>query len=370
MSSHARNVNDQVSFTNGSRAANRVALAPMTNRSSNSDGTLNQAEHSWLMRRATGGFGLVISCGVYVSKEGQSWHGQLGLTTQEQRDSLHPLASDLRNAGAIGIVQLFHGGLRANPEESGHRALAPSASPNDSWASATEGDLNRIVAAYRNSAARAAQAGFDGIEIHGAHGYLPAQFLSATENKRTDRWGGSLENRARLLREVVRGIRSDLGSDFLIGVRLSSEDARQSRGIDIDESLNVAQWMAEDGADFIHLSLWDIERNSAKYPNKHPITLFRAALPPHVALMVAGKIWTGDDAEYGLHLGADLVALGRAGILNPDWPQRIGDRSWQPERGPLTEAEFDELSVGAAFVAYLGEKWPELIAPTDAHPLS
>jgi 2,4-dienoyl-CoA reductase-like NADH-dependent reductase (Old Yellow Enzyme family) len=339
----------------------------MTNRSSNPDGTLGKAEHSWLMRRANGGFGLVTSCGVYVSDEGQSWHGQLGLTTRAQSDSLRPLASDLRNAGAIGIIQLFHGGLRANPAESGHQALAPSASPNDPWASATEDNLWRIIANYRESAARAANAGFDGIEIHGAHGYLPAQFLSAIENTRTDRWGGSLENRARLLREVVRGIRGDLDADFLIGVRLSSEDARQSRGIDIDESLSVAKWMAEDGADFVHLSLWDVERNSAKYPNKHPITLFRAVLPRQVALMVAGKIWTADDADRALHLGADLIALGRAGILNPDWPHCVLEHNWKPERGPLTESEFDELSVGSTFFAYLGEKWPELIASTDAH---
>jgi 2,4-dienoyl-CoA reductase-like NADH-dependent reductase (Old Yellow Enzyme family) len=357
-----RSIHSSMGFTNGMQCANRVALAPMTNRSSNLDGTLSDTEHSWLMRRAHGGFGIVITCGMYVSREGQSWPGQLGLSTQAHTASLRPLAADLRDAGSLGIVQLFHGGLRANPEVSGVPALAPSADHDDAWSAATEDDIARIIAAYRESAALAAAAGFAGIEIHGAHGYLPAQFLSATENTRTDQWGGSIENRARLLREIVRGVRNDLNENFLIGVRLSSEDARQSRGIDIDESVAVAQLMGEAGADFIHLSLWDCELSSAKYPDTHPITLFRDALPPQVTLMVAGKIWTATDAECALERGADIIALGRAGILNPDWPERIRSQIWEPERGPLTESEFAGIAVGRAFVEYLREKWPEFVA--------
>lgn len=357
-----RKIHSRARFANGLQSANRVALAPMTNRSSNTDGTLSDAEYSWLMRRASGGFGIVISCGMYVHQEGQSWPGQLGLTTQAHVDSLRSLAADLREAGSLGIVQLFHGGLRANPEASGLRALAPSASASDSWSAASDDEIALIIAAYRESAALAAAAGFDGIEIHGAHGYLPAQFLSATENTRTDRWGGSIENRARMLREIVRGVREDLHEGFLIGVRLSSEDTRQSRGIDIDESVTVAQWMAEAGVDFIHLSLWDFEKNSTKHPDTHPIKLFRAALPPTVMLIVAGKIWTAEEAERALQLGADVVALGRAGILNPSWPELARSDDWEPERGPLTESEFAEISVGSAFVGYLREKWPDFVA--------
>ncbi|MBH0116793.1 NADH:flavin oxidoreductase [Salinibacterium sp. NG253] len=361
MIDNSHTIHSPVWLASGIRSANRVALAPMTNRSSNADGTLSASERSWLLRRARGGFGIVISCGVYVSLEGQSWPGQLGLTTQAHADSLRPMAAELRAAGSLGIVQLFHGGLRANPDASGVAALAPSANSDDAWSEATEADIARIIAAYRASAALAAAAGFAGVEVHGAHGYLPAQFLSATENARTDQWGGSIENRARLLCEIVRAVRDDHHENFAIGVRLSSEDARQSRGIDIDESVAVAKMMVEAGADFIHLSVWDCDLNSAKHPEIHPITLFRDALPANVPLMVAGKIWTGAEAQRALARGADIVALGRAGILNPDWPERALSEDWAPERGPLTEDEFAEISVGNAFVSYLREKWPQLV---------
>lgn len=361
-----QSIDSPVRLAAGTQAANRVALAPMTNRSSNTDGTLSAAEHSWLLRRALGGFGIVITCGMYVSREGQSWPGQLGLTTASHAESLRPLAAELRDAGALGIVQLFHGGLRANPAASGFPAVAPSATSDDSWNGASEVDVARIIDAYRASAALAAAAGFAGVEIHGAHGYLPAQFLSSTENKRTDQWGGSIDNRARMLREIVSAVRDDHHEKFAIGVRLSSEDARQSRGIDIDESVAVAQMMVEAGADFIHLSLWDCEVNSAKHPDTHPIRLFRDALPLEIPLMVAGKIWAAEEAQRALARGADIVALGRAGILNPDWPQQAFSENWEPERGPLTESEFSEIAVGPDFVAYLREKWPELVASSTS----
>ena len=154
----------------------------------------------------------------------------------------------------------------------------------------------RVIAQFRDAAVRAHTAGFAGVELHGAHGYVLGQFLGAM-NIRGDRWGGSLENRARLVREATRTVRGAVPASFLLGVRLSPEDYGNARGLDLDESLQVARWLAADGVDFLHVSLWDAQRNTKKRPDAHPVTLFREALPADVALVAAGGVWTRQEAE-------------------------------------------------------------------------
>jgi 2,4-dienoyl-CoA reductase-like NADH-dependent reductase (Old Yellow Enzyme family) len=139
----------------------------------------------------------------------------------------------------------------------------------------------------------------------------------------------------------------------VLGVRLSPEDFGHARGLDLDETLEVAAWLAEDGVDFVHLSLWDVHRNTARYPDQHALPLFRRALPEDVRIIVAGKLWTRADAEAMLDRGADIVALGRSAILNPDWPRDITTPDFVPERGPLTRAELHARAIGDRFVTYL-----------------
>jgi 2,4-dienoyl-CoA reductase-like NADH-dependent reductase (Old Yellow Enzyme family) len=171
--------------------------------------------------------------------------------------------------------------------------------------------------------------------VHGAHGYLFTQFLSASRNQRLDQWGGPLENRARLLLDTVRAIRARVGATFTVGVRLSPEDFGNAKGLDLDESLQVARWLAAEGMDFVHLSLWQALANTAKRPDTHPLPLFRAAVPPPVVILAAGSIWTRQEAEAVLALGADGVALGRAAIANADWARRVTERGWEPRRPPF-----------------------------------
>jgi 2,4-dienoyl-CoA reductase-like NADH-dependent reductase (Old Yellow Enzyme family) len=172
-------------------------------------------------------------------------------------------------------------------------------------------------------------------------------------NLRSDGWGGSLEGRARLLRQTVQAIRAVVPDSFVVGVRISPEDFGQARGLDLDESVQVGRWLVEDQIDYLHLSLWNVAHNSRKYPDRHPIDLFRAAVADSVKLVVAGSIWTVADAEAQLDRGADIVSLGRAAIANPDWPQRAADPSFVPRRPPLDPAELAALDVGPTFVSYL-----------------
>jgi 2,4-dienoyl-CoA reductase-like NADH-dependent reductase (Old Yellow Enzyme family) len=352
---------EPVRFRNGVVARNRVALAAMTNRQSHEDGSLSEKELAWLLRRAEGGFGIVTTCAAHVAKDGQGWPGELGVFEDALLPGLRRLAQALRERAALGFVQLYHGGMRADPAVTGQRLWSASEGEGRVRA-ASEEDLRRVVGQFGEAARRAHEAGFDGVEIHGAHGYLLTQFLSRVENRRTDGWGGSLANRARLLREVTRTVRSQVPNGFVVGVRLSPEDAGNAHGLDLDESLQVAGWLCEDGVDYLHLSRPLALDNSSKRPELHTLELFRPALPAEVLLFTAGQVWTRDEAERLLALGADVVALARSGIVNPDWPRLVTDPEWRPRRPPLTPEELQELAVSPGFVEYL-RRWQGFVSP-------
>lgn len=358
------NVLEPLKFRNGVAARNRIWLAPMTNQQSHEDGALSDDELRWLEMRARGGFGVVETCAAHVSLDGQTWPRELGVYGDRLLPGLRRLASALSRCGALGIVQLFHGGLRSPRSITGVCPWSASdweAAGGERARQATEGDLERVVAAFRDAATRCAAAGFAGVELHGAHGFLFGQFLSATLNERVDSWGGSLVGRARLLREAMRAVRYVVPDRFLVGARLSPEDHGNAVGLDLDESLQVARWLCEDGADFIHLSLWDVFANTRKRPEQHPVPLFREVLPHDVVLVAAGGLWTRVDAERVIDKGANAIAIGRAGIANPEWPHKVANPAWEPRRPPLTVAELRERGLNESFASYM-RNWKGFVA--------
>lgn len=351
-------------FRNGVGAPNRIWLAPMTNSQSHADGTLSDDELHWLERRAAGGFGVIETCAAHVAEDGQGWAGELGVFADRLVPGLTRIAEMVARHHCVGLAQIFHGGLRADPKLTGGTTWSASAVEETNVATpraASEEDIARVIEQFRDAAVRCHRAGLAGVELHGAHGYLLCQFLSATQNVRTDRWGGTLENRARLLRETLRAVRAAVPAGFVVGVRISPEDRGNARGLDLDESLAVARWLAEDGADFLGLSLWDSKRPTAKRPTERPIPLFRAALPTDVPLVVAGGIWTRADGEALLVEGADAVALGRAAIANPEWPHSIEHPTWEPRRPPLTIGELRDRGLSEVFAAYM-RQWKGFVA--------
>lgn len=347
-----------LSFRSGAKARNRIWLAPLTNQQSHEDGTLSDDEQRWLVRRAEGGFGVIETCAAYVAQDGKAWSGELGVASQAHLEGLYRLATSLREKGSLSLVQLFHGGVRASSAVSGVPPWSASAWTEERPGfevprAATLEDIQGAIANFRNAAIYSFRAGFDGVELHGAHGYLLSQFLSATMNQRTDEWGGSFEHRARLLRETVRAVRAATPKDFTVGVRISPEDFGQAKGLDLDESLQLASWLAEDGIDFLHISLWNAHNNTQKRPAEHPVTLFRAALPKEVRLVSCGSLWTREDAEQQLALGADFVALGRSAIANPDWAKQVEDPGFVPARPPFTMAELQDRALSPKFAGYM-----------------
>jgi len=350
-------LHETLSLRSGLVIPNRVALAAMTNGQSQTNGELGDDELHWLERRAVGGFGIVCTCAAYVARDGKAWDGELGVDRDEDVPGLTRLATAIKSHGSTAMVQLFHGGVRATQRLSGEQVWSASEFQEDSPGfetprAATEADIVRTIEAFAAAAARCKRAGFDGVELHGAHGYLLTQFFSPVNNTRTDRWGGSVENRARFVREVTRAVRARVGANFTVGIRLSLEHGGHAKGLDLDESLQLAAWLAEDGVDFIHASLWRSENFTRKRPAEHPIPLCRAALPQEVALIAAGNIWTFEDAALARERGADMVALARPAIINPDWP-KLAKPGWEPRRPPLTPAELGELAVSPAFAVYL-----------------
>jgi len=356
---------DAVEFRSGARARNRVALAPLTNQQSHADGTLSDVEKRWLLRRAEGGFGIITTCASHVALDGQGWAGELGIYDDKMIPGLRELAGAIAERGALGLVQIFHGGVRAPSKVTGQQPWSASVFQEkgadfEEPRAATEEDIARVIEQFKAAAVRAHEAGFGGVEIHGAHGYLLGQFLSATMNQRGDRWGGSLENRARLMREVTRAVRGAVPAPFAVGVRISPENFGYAKGLDLDENLQLARWLSDDGVDFVHVSLWNAQGNTQKRPGEHPLPLFREACGAQVRVFAAGSIWSRAEAEQVLARGADVVALGRSGIVHPDWPTRAADASWEPKRPPVTAAELIAAEVSPSFVEYL-RRWKGFI---------
>lgn len=345
------------SLRNGKTSRNRVWLAPMTNGQSHEDGTLGDDELHWLSMRAEGGFGAIETCAAHVARDGQGWAGELGVFDDRHVPGLTRLATAIRERGALGIVQIFHGGARANEQLIGEKPWSASEIPGDpaSPRAATLADIERTIAAFREAARRSHQAGFDGVELHGAHGYLLGQFLSK-QNTRTDAYGGDIAGRARFVREVTQAVRQAVPASFAVGIRLSPEDWGQTKGVDLDETLTVARWLRDDGIDFLHVSLWKALNNTVKRPEVHPIPLFREAVGGDVPIVAAGNVWTRGEAEKVLELGADAVALGRSAIANADWPMRVDDAGWEPKRPPLTPDELRARGLSDTFVGYM-RRW-------------
>jgi len=333
----------------GQTVPGRVALAPLTNTQSAPDGTLRDEELRWLVRRAEGGFPWVSTCAAFVSEEGHAWRGQLGIASDDHLAGLTRLAEALHAHGAFAVVQLHHGGVKAE--------LAPdpiSTGGPDGARAATEADLARVVAEFAAAARRAEEAGFDGVEIHGANGYLLTQFLAPADNPRTDAYGGDLVGRARLTREVVQAVRAAVSPRFAVGIRLSPVDTWARRGLVLADSLQVGRWVAEDGIDFVHLSLRDAAGPPPFEPDAGPVVrAFREALPAELPVLAAGGLWTRADALQAVEAGADVVVLGRVAIANPDWPRRSAAPDWSPIRPPFAPSHLRSVAVSEAFLTYM-----------------
>lgn len=345
----------------GRPLSNRLVLAPLTNQQSHPDGTLSDDEHRWLTMRAQGGFALTMTCAAHVQKGGQAFAGQLGIWSDAHLPGLTRLADSIRAAGSISAVQLHHGGRRTEPDLSGEPRLAPWDDAETGARALTTDQVEALRDDFIAAARRAERAGFDGVELHGAHGYMLASFLDAENNHRTDSYGGSFDNRARLLIETIDGIRASTGQRFQLGVRISPERF----GIPLSEARELARrLLAGEQLDYLDLSLWDVFKTPAEeaYAGTELIDHF-VDLPRHgTALGVAGRITTAPHAQKCLDRGADFVLIGRGAILHHDFAARaIADPDFAARPLPVPPETLAAEGLSSGFIGYM-RNWKGFVA--------
>ena len=338
---------------------NRTVLAAMTNKQSHDDGTVSIDEIRWLEARSVGNFGIVTTAATHVLKHGQGWEGEFGTWSDYHVEGLTKMAQAIAQHGAVGLAQLFHGGMRAPEALTGLQPM--SASENDlgrglgQSRAMTDQDIHEVVSGFGDAARRCEQAGFHGVELHGAHGYLIAQFLGAGTNRRNDAWGGSQHKRTRILAEIVAEVRRQTGPNFLVGVRLSPE--LKACGMSLADSIETLRLCSTMPVDFVHVSCWDIQATGLHQGRAmHYTTVFRENLPTHLPLFTTGGIWNAEDAEQAVVQGGDFIGVGRAGIGHPDWPRYLQNEAQEPKRPPFSVNHLTAASLSPPFVEYM-RRW-------------
>lgn len=349
-----------VHFNCGAQMKNRFMLAPMTNTQSHEDGTLSDDEYRWLTMRAKGGFGLTMTCASHVQAIGKGFPGQLGIFSDTHIVGHKRLALGIKAHHSLAVIQLHHAGMRSPYDVIHQKAVCPSESEKHNARALTLDEVYQLRDDFIAAAVRAQQSGYNGAEVHGAHGYILTQFLSSKINTRQDDYGGTLDNRARLLFEIVDGIREACGPKFLLGVRLSPERF----GMQLQEIKVVTQQLINNHQiDFLDISLWDVFKapEEEQYRDKSLLEHFTELDYKHVKWTVAGKINSGQDVHKVLKAGVDFVSIGRSSILHHDFPKQVlANPNFKPTPTPVSEDYLRQEGLGKDFVTYM-KRWDEFV---------
>lgn len=325
---------------------NRIVMPPLVIWQAGLDGLVTD-EHVAHYRRSAGP-GLVIVEATAVSPEGRLAATQIGAWNDGQTEGLARLAAEIHRAGAVAGIQIHHAGGRTSAEKNGGLPILVPSRTARTPAEAhelTDEEIQSIVDAFAATARRCVEAGFDLIEIHGAHGYLGSQFMAPSTNLRTDRWGGSLENRCRFLVECVRAVRAAVGADggvtagrhVVTAVRLGAADGAEP-ALAVEEGCAAARLLVDAGAELLHVSNAGSMPAAAKdarwSPTMELARAVRGSLDGEVPVIGVGGIKTPDEAEAVLAEGVcDLVAVGRGMLADPEWAAKcVAGRAEQIDR--------------------------------------
>lgn len=334
---------------------NRLAVAPMTTTQSNEDGIISSEEAAWLERLAKDDYGLIISCAAAISRDSIAFPNQLSFESDEMLPPLKDLSARLKKYNSINLIQLCHAGSRAIKAQpvSASSYTMPQIPDFVSPKKLSIQEIETIISDFANASLRVSRAGFHGIEFHGANGYLFTQFISKMTNLRDDKYGGSLEKRARFAREVVQACRKAVPTDFIIGFRMSFENAGLETGLDIDENIQIVNLLAEDGINYIHTSQIEYNSKSVKYPDKIVLKYIKSKIDKTLPLIGVGGITSIHSAKKAMEYGADIVAIGRAAIGNKNLPKEFAKGEDLQYQNPFSELRLKELGISQAFITYL-----------------
>ncbi|MGF7194776.1 NADH-dependent flavin oxidoreductase [Staphylococcus pasteuri] len=327
---------DTVKLNSGAELKNRIVMAPMTIQAGYFDGSVTSEMIDYYQYRSGDAAAIIVeSC--FVEDHGRGFPGAIGVDTDEKVKGLARLAQAIKDKGSKAILQIYHAGRMANPKlNEGEQPISASpitalrpdaATPREMTTSQIEQMINHFGEATR----RAIEAGFDGVEIHGANTYLIQQFFSPHSNRRQDEWGGSREKRTKFPIEVLKKVQSVVAQadakDFIIGYRFSPEELEEP-GIRFEDTMYLLNTLAKYKPDYFHISANSYKRTSIvnqddseplinKYLNSRNETL--ASIP----LIGVGSISQKQDAEEALELGYDLLAVGKAYLIEPNWTEKI-----------------------------------------------
>lgn len=329
-------------FKNGKTAKNRFFKSAMEEQLAKHNQPTEQLVRlygTW----AKGGAGVLVTGNVMVADNGKGSINDVVLTDERSMDTLKAWAKAGRQNDTLLIMQINHAG-KQSPKVLSPTPVAPSAvalqgmdgfiNPPRELAA---GEIEELVGRFIETARLAEQAGFSGVQIHGAHGYLISQFLSPHHNRRNDKWGGSLENRMRFLVEIYQGIRAAVGSEFLVGLKLNSADF-QKGGFDENDSIRVVQKMSELGIDFIEISGGNYESPemlTTKESTKKREAFFldyaeKARAVSQVPLIITGGFRSEASMNEALQSGhLDFIGMARPFALMPDLPDQIRQGTYQ-----------------------------------------
>ncbi|NYT38729.1 NADH:flavin oxidoreductase [Allopusillimonas soli] len=310
--------------------SNRLVLAPMSRMQANEDGTVSERMPLYYSNYARRGVGLLMTEALYTDKiSGRAYFNQPGLCTAAQRDTWRTVVSAVHDMGGRIFAQLQHGGRLAEPGlNPQHIAASDGIAAGNTWQTgrpnaaaraATTSEIKQIIECFERAASYAVEAGFDGIEIHGARGYLIDDFLSASTNRREDEYGGSLENRLRLPVQIVECVRGVVGKrpiSFNMSLYKMDDLSYTPPGGEA-EMTSIASALETAGVDLLHVSTRKALRDEQW---GEPLVKVIGAAVTRARVIANGGLKTLDDCSQCLALpGVEAVSLARALLSNPDW---------------------------------------------------
>ena len=322
-----------LTLPNGVEVRNRFVLAPLTHTSSNDDGTISDIELPYIEKRSKD-VGIAINAASNVNDVGKAFPGQPSVAHDSDIEGLKELAQVMKKNGAKAIVQIHHGGAQALPELTPDGdVVAPSAISLKSFGQQKEHDAREMTAEeieqtirdFGEATRRAIEAGFDGVEIHGANHYLIHQFISPYYNRRNDVWADNYKFPVAVIDEVVKAKKAHANDDFIIGYRLSPEEA-ESPGISMEITEELIHQIANKPLDYIHVSLMDVNSvtREGKYKGENRLKLIHQWINGRMPLIGIGSVFTAEDALNAVeNIGVEFVALGREILLDYDFVAKI-----------------------------------------------
>lgn len=324
---------ETVTLPNGVELKNRFVLAPLTHTSSNDDGTISDVEIPYIEKRSKD-VGLAINAASNVNDIGKAFPGQPSVAHDSDIEGLKRLAQAMKKNGAKALVQIHHGGAQAlaNLTPNGD-VVAPSPITLKSFGQQHEHDAREItpkeieqtIKDFGEATRRVIEAGFDGVEIHGANHYLIHQFVSPYYNRRNDEWSDHMKFPTAVIDEVLKAKSEYASDDFIVGYRLSPEEA-ESPGISMEITEQLINTITEKSIDYVHISLGDIHSTTreGKYAGQERLKLIHQWVDGRIPVIGIGSVFKADDALDAIKsTGVELVALGREILLDYNFISKI-----------------------------------------------